>query len=375
MKNPFYFRELPLNAPFCDRQTELAELLSHAENRANVVLYSPRRYGKTSIVKRVQNQLGNKSLATVYVDFFGVDSIEDMMVRLASRVYKYSHSNESLFKKMMRFLSSWRPVVRPDPEYGASLTVEPATKLRGVELLEETLTGLGKFISDHKKGCHIVFDEFQEIVELKESAKIEGILRSHIQTHSNASYFFVGSRRTILNAIFNDKKRPFFRSAIGFNLEPLPYDEATDFIIEQFKKGGKACPEGIARKITETVKGYPYYIQRVPYSIYEISEKKITDNDYFEGFKKVLDEERQLFEAMIRVLAIQQIKLTAALAIEPTPNVFAAEYIHRYNLGSIGGIQGTLKKLLSLDYIEKTDKEYHLVDPVFAIWLRNLKGY
>ena len=175
MQNPFYFRVLPVTAPFCNREKELDQLISHAQNKANVVLFSPRRYGKTSLVQRVQEGLKRKGLATVYIDLFGIDSLEDMGARMASRLYSYCHKDESLFKKAMVFLSSWRPVIRPDPEYGVSLTVEPSMGRKGIELLNSTLDGFGKFIQEEKKGVHIVFDEFQEIAELRESLQTEGV--------------------------------------------------------------------------------------------------------------------------------------------------------------------------------------------------------
>lgn len=374
MQNPFYFRELPLSAPFCNRQHEMKELLSHAHNKANVVLISPRRYGKTSLVKRVQNKLAKQGSATIYIDFFGVDSIEDMTARLVSRVYAFSRRNEPLFEKVIKIITAWRPVLRPDPEYGISLTVEPTSKKKGIDLLEDTLSAVGRFINEYEKGCHIVFDEFQEIVELQEALQIEGIMRSHIQTHANASYFFVGSRRRILNDMFNEKKRPFYRSAINYPLTPLPDEEAVGFITQQFKVGGKVCSEEFAGKIVETVNGYPYYIQRIPYSIFEISGKQIKDDDYARGFRKAVEEERPVYEALIQSLSLQQIKLISALAEQPTESPFSAEYMSKFNLGSIGGVQGAIKKLIALDYIEVKDKTYRIVDPVFGIWIRHMKN-
>ncbi|MBI1811535.1 MAG: ATPase, partial [Nitrospirae bacterium] len=137
----------------------MKELTSHARNKANVVLISPRRYGKTSLVKRVQNKLAKQGSAAIYIDFFGVDSIEDMTARLVSRVYAFSQKNEPLFKKVVKIITAWRPVLRPDPEYGISLTVEPTSKKKGIDLLEDTLSAVGRFINDYEKGCHIVFGE------------------------------------------------------------------------------------------------------------------------------------------------------------------------------------------------------------------------
>ena len=373
MQNPFYFRVLPLTAPFCDREKELDQLVAHAQNRANVVFFSPRRYGKTSLVQRVQERLKRKGLATIYIDLFGIDSQEDMAARMASRLYSYCHENEGLFKKAMKFLSSWRPVIRPDPEYGVSLTVERSVGRKGADLLNSTLDGFGKFIQEEKKGVHIVFDEFQEISELRESLQIEGMLRSHIQTHSRASYFFVGSRRRVLNDIFNIRKRPFYRSAISFPLGPLPFEEGVRFVVEQFKRGGKSCPEEIGKKILEKTGGYPYYVQRVPYSIFEVSGKKVTEEDYIKGFQKTVEEEGIVYEAIVQALSLQQIKLLSAFALEPTEKPYSVDYMARHGLGSVGGVQGALKRLLELDYIEKKDPLFVIVDPLFGIWLRHLK--
>lgn len=374
MQNPFYFRVLPLTGPFFNREKELDQLIAHAQNRANVVFFSPRRFGKTSLVQRVQERLQRKGLATVYIDLFGIDSPEDLAARMASRLYSYCHKNEGLFKRAMTFLSSFRPVVRPDPEYGFSLTVEQSVGWKGTDLLNGTLEGFGKFIQEEKKGVHIVFDEFQEITELRESLQIEGIMRSHIQTHSGASYFFVGSRRRVLNDIFNTRKRPFYRSSISFPLGPLPLEEGVRFIVEQFKRGGKSCPEEIGKKIFEKTGGYPYYVQRVPYSIFEISGKKVTGDDYIKGFRKTVEEEGIVYEAMVQGLSLQQIKLLSALAQEPTEKPYSVDYLARHSLGSIGGVQGALKRLLELDFVERKDNLLIIVDPLFGIWLKHLKG-
>lgn len=372
--NPFCFRELPLTAPFCNRKKEIQEIVSHSKNRANVVIFSPRRYGKTSLIKRIQERLKKENVIAIYIDFFGVDSIEDVAARLATKLYAFCYKNEGLLKKATRILSMWRFVMRPDPEYGIALSVEPTARKRGGELLEETLSGFGRFIQDVNQSFSIAIGEFQEIVELKESLQIEGIMRSHIQTHGNASYLFVGSRRRILKDMFNERKRPFYRSAINYPLSPLPADEAALFIQVQFKKAGKNCPDRIAKKIVEKVSGYPYYIQRIPYSIFEVSGKNVTEDDYSSGFAKAINEEKLVYETMLQVLSPNQIKLLSALAEQPTDRPYAAEYISFFNLGSIGGIQGAMKKLINLDYIEKDSGIFRAVDPVFGIWLRHLKG-
>ncbi|MBA4416473.1 MAG: ATP-binding protein [Syntrophus sp. (in: bacteria)] len=375
MKNPFVFKELPIDAPFCDREKELKDLVSHAANNSNVVLFSPRRYGKTSLTKRVQAQLVQNGFIAVYIDFFGVDSTEDVAARLASQLYAFCHKNESMFQKAMRLMSSWRPVIKPDSYDGLSISVEPVGHKKGMDVLDETLSQFGKLVAESDIQFHVVFDEFQEITELPDSIKVEGLMRSHMQTHQNVSYFFVGSRRRILVDIFNEKKRPFYKSAISCRLPPLPKDEATVFIIERFSSGGKKCPEDIAEMIFNSVNGYPYYIQRIPYSIYEVSEKEtITRDDYVRGALQTMEDEKTIYEALIGSLSIQHIKLFSALSRESTASPFSANYMARHGLGSVGGVQGALKKLINLDYIEKgEDGVFCVVDPMFALWLNHLK--
>ncbi len=89
-----------------------------------------------------------------------------------------------------------------------------------------------------------------------------------------------------------------------------------------------------------------------PYSIYEVGDKHVTEEDYSNGFIKVINEERPIYEAMLQILAPQQIKFLYAISEEPTDKPYSIEYMNRYNLGSIGGVKGAIKRLLDLDYIE-----------------------
>lgn len=378
MRNPFYSTELPITAPFCDRETELKELISHAENRANVVLYSPRRYGKTSLAKRVQAGLAHHNIVPVYIDFFGVDSIETVAQKLAVALYSHYSKDLPLLKKAAQILSSWRPVItmKPDPESGFTITAEPTVRARGLDLIDETFAQFGKFAEGHKKGFHVVFDEFQEITQLQDSLKIEGTMRSHIQGHSNVSYFFVGSRRRVLMDIFSGNKRPFYKSAINYHLSELPREEAVAFIVKRFASGGKTCPDNIAARIYDLVSGYPYYIQRIPYSIYEITDgDHIAQDDLARGLSQVFEEEKPVYESYLQAMTPSQIRLLGAIAKEPTASPYATDYMSRHNLGSVGGVQGALGKLTGLDYIEKDLKgTYRVVDPVFALWMQRSAG-
>ena len=174
MSNPFYTQVLPVDAHFCDRTVEIRELRQHALNGVNVVLYSPRRYGKTSLVRRVQAQLAAKGVLTIFADFFGVTSIDDIAAQLAHAVFTATRQRESFWKRALQTIRYFRPIIRPDEQSGFTVSVEIASvNLQGIELLEQTMESLSTYIADSEVPVHIVLDEFQEITMLKEAPNRE----------------------------------------------------------------------------------------------------------------------------------------------------------------------------------------------------------
>lgn len=370
-KNPFCFKELPLDYPFCNRIKELRDLISYAEGKANVLVYSPRRFGKTSLIKHVQHELAKKGVITIFADFFGVSSVDDVASKIAKSIYQVTRAKENIFQSAIKFLKTFRPVLKPTETGSVSLTVESTSyKISGLDLLEETMSSIGEFIDKTDSLFNVALDEFQEIVELRDAPKIEGILRTHTQKHK-ASYFFIGSRRHILLGIFNDKQRPFFQSAINYKINELPHDELTAFIIEMFAGSGKKCPDSPAGLISKLVGQHPYYSQKLAFFVYEISDEEIDEDKVRKGYVDLVESEQPVFEAILQGLAPQQIALLKAVAKEQSGAIFSINYMRNHRLGSTGGVQGAIKKLHSLDLVEKNMQgAWTIVDPIFADYLR-----
>ncbi len=374
-QNPFYFRELPLSAPFCDRKEELKTLTSYAKSNASVVLYSPRRYGKTSLVKRVQSRLRDEGFITSFCDFFGTGSVDDVAARIARSIYEVTHHNDSLFKQAINLIQCFRPTLRPNNEGTFTLSVEPTSqRIRGIELLESTLQSLERFVQETEPSIHLALDEFQEITELPESHQVEGLLRQYIQ-RIPCSFFFIGSRRRVLLNMFNDRSRPFYQSSVLYKLSAIDADDFEPFITERFLECGKICSESSAQQITQLTHGHPYYTQKLCFFLYEQSASTIEPSEIHQALREMLSNEQPVFEATLQGLAPRQISLLNALAISETASPFAAQYIAEHNLGSTGAIQGALKKLSSLDLIEQLDDNiWHVTDPLLSKWLRLKNG-
>ena len=146
-KNPFILSVIPPDAPFCNRPLEMQQLTSYALAGTNVVIFFPRRYGKTSLVKRVQSKLAENGMLTLYADFFGLTSIDDVAGRIAKGVYAFIQNSASLMQRAVRLFTTFRPVFKPNQDGSLTVGIEPGTpNLHGIDLIDKTLDDLGKFI-------------------------------------------------------------------------------------------------------------------------------------------------------------------------------------------------------------------------------------
>lgn len=369
MANPFYIKQIPLNAPFCNRVQEIETLCRLAESKNNVVIHSPRRFGKTSLVARVQQRMSERGAVTVYADLFGIGSVDEAASRIAMALFAVTHRSEPLWKKALKTLTAFRPVLRPTPEGELEITAEPSSAGRsGIPLLRDTVQSLGSFIRDSEQLVQITLDEFQEIVVLPDAPEVEAALRSELQQHP-CSYFFVGSRRRLLLGM--ERQRPFFQSAFDFPLAPLPAGELSEFLADQFEAHGKRCGRGEALEMVGRVQGHPYYCQKLAHFVFENVEDDVTPEAVKHGLTALLSSERVVFEAILQGLSLQQRLFLRALAKEPTKHPFATGYARTHRLGSLKSIQHSVKQLDLLDLIERDGADMlRVIDPIFAEWLR-----
>lgn len=355
---------------FCNRTKELEDLERVAKNGQKLVLISPRRYGKSSLVLKVLEKLKHEGYKTVYIDFFPISSEADFVSKLANSIIKelgrgvephtFTEKLAKVFKKVI-------PRIELE-QSGVSFSFKLDNNVKDNVILEDILEGLYLYVKKNKEKICLAFDEFQEIVELPESKKIEGILRSNIQKHDNVSYFFIGSRRRVLRDMFADKNRPFYKSALFYELQEIPEDEFSKYISERFKHTGKECSVSLAEKIYALVRGYPYYVQKLALFCWDLTEKVFTEDLLDNAYKLLLKNEAPGFEGIWSGLSISQKNLLKAFSNEPTDKPFAKDYLNKYKI-SAGGVQKAIKALLDKDIIEKReDGYYRLTDPIMGRW-------
>ena len=372
MRNPFITKALGPEHAFCNRLQEQDELLMHARNGMNVIVFGPRRYGKTSLVRRVQHRLREEGFCIVYAQFFKLRSVDDLVDRLATAIFQGIHAHESLLDRGKRWLQVFKSLklsLAPSPDGSFSFSVEPARRSQSaIERLENLLEELGTFLESFEGQACIALDEFQDIADLKDS-RIEAIMREHIQ-HHQAAFIFLGSRRRVLRDMFANKGRPFYQSGIMHELAPLPRQELGEFISEQFAQGGKTCPAETGLTMADQVECYPYYAQALAYWSFALSDSACTSKIVGQAFSNLLGSERYGFEAMFQALTSAQASLLRALALEPVMQPTSREFLQTFGL-SAGGVQKSLVHLGNQDLIERPDRDgpWKVTDPVFRRWI------
>jgi hypothetical protein len=374
-RNPFRSKVIATDAPFCNRLNELEYLTNSALSGNNIVLIGPRRHGKTSLVKRVQKALELQGVITLFADFNGVGSIDDVAAQLAKAVFEITRKSNPLWKLAFETIKDFRPSAKFEFDQEGSLSVGvdfAQVGKRGLDLLDDTLHAIGQFISKSGSQGNIALDEFQEITTLPDSLKIEGVLRRHIQ-HQPASYFFIGSRRRLLQAMFTEQHRPFFQSARTLPLGPLPVEEMEVFIVDLFTKGARSCDIVQAAMIVNAIPlaggCHPYYTSQIAQSLFDMGGK-ITEAKVNEALELLIGENKSFFEGLLQALTPAQKLLLKSLAKEPTGEVLASHYVARWRIGSVGGIRNSLERLIDLDYVSRDQAGIiRVVDPLFAMWL------
>lgn len=366
--NPFRLT-LATDDLFCNRVAEIDLLMKNMLSGIHTVVYAPRRYGKSSLARVVMGRL-EKKMVGVYVDLFSITSNEDVAAKLYRCIVQAlghnaaDHSSVMSriagFFKNLRLSMSFDPITK-NPEISVSLG-----DVTAVVHIETVIGALDEYCAKQKIKVCLILDEFQEICTLKDSKKIEALLRSGMQAAKHVSFMMLGSRRTILRDMFEDRKRPFYKSAYIMPLPKIPETEMVPFLVKTFKKGGTSLLPEQAQQIVTFCDSYPYYIQKLSMLFFDMKAK---GNALSETQELLIAMEAPDYENIFINLTMNQKRLLQAIAKARPINIFSNSFLVDYHLGSQGGIQSSLSKLKKLDLIEQQKDGWKVVDPIFEKWL------
>jgi hypothetical protein len=370
MKNPFIYGEEVSGKAFCDRRDEIKELLRDIENGQNVIIFSPRRYGKTSLIKEVLRKAKAKGILTFYVDLYPAITKEKFIEVYAKGISRsLTGTKENILRKIRNLLPRLVPKIvikgegLPDFEFDFDRrNVEP--------LLDDLLNVVKNRVDMEKKSAVLVFDEFQEITNYRDD-EIERKMRSSFQSHHNVSYIFMGSKRHLMNNLFNNPNRPFYKSGKHFPLQKIDRREFIKFIKEKFDMGKYQIENESLESILDITKCHPYYTQMLSHILWEQEEdiKKISKHTVETAINKLLNRESGGYLSTWETLTQKQKQLLEALAKSNSKKIFSGNFISKYNLVSTSSVQKAIKVLVNKELVERENGTYEFTDVFFRLWI------
>lgn len=373
MENPFNYLQFATGDQFYDRREIRKDLLSmFRSGPANVVLYGPRRYGKSSLVAELTADLERLGIPCVSIDVVKVPSIDLFVGSYATKVYRRLAPVKFEFRKLGEFMRSLRPKLTLDARGEAGFSFDTADGTIGSEALTEVLD-LPQRLLKGKQRAVIVFDEFQEVKDLLPGDRFERVMRSVIQKHRNVSYIFLGSRYHMLRRMFTDHNRPFYRSALTMLLDKPPLDESIRFVLDRFGSAGKSIPHDAAEKLVSLIDNIPYYIQQLGFETFRLVDdagrKAATPADVESAYARLSRLNRDQYEQLMLTFSTVQRKLLVALSNERT-RAFDEGYRRRHALGVSSTVNSAKSKLMEDGHVELVEGRYCVADPFFAQYLR-----
>lgn len=367
-KNPFLLAGFLSREYFCDRQKELQWLTDNLDNERNVVLYSWRRLGKTSLIRCLFHLLEErKDTEILYVDLMSSRSMSDAIHLIASSVHKKygkTASSDSMGKLLARL--------------GLSVSFEPVSGMPRLELglrekapAEASLTALGEFLSSRKKNVIIALDEFQQISQFT-GVNAESLFREWMQSFPGLRMIFSGSHRNMMLSMFSQQNRPFYNSTQLLELKPIDPETYGAFISHHFKRHGLIIQSEHIDEIYQWSRAQTYTIQLICNMLFGM-KKKITTQDLQQVYAEILEQQKPYFFNYSKLLTNAQWEVLKAIASsEPVESPYSKEFIMKHQLGTASSVASALNLLMDKEMVIEYEGKYLLHDVVLARWLQQI---
>jgi hypothetical protein len=373
--NPFRFGALALGTAFTNREGELRELLSELRNGQDVLVYAPRRYGKSSLVLRAARRAKREGALVGYVDLLKVTSKERLAAALARTIHRdldtaagRAHERAAELFRGLRIV----PTMEVDAQDGSLSFSFRATRRRTDidDTIESLLELVGRVGEERQRRVVMIFDEFQEIVEL--DRRYPNLLRAVFQTQPEVSHVYLGSKRHVLDRIFGDRNEPFWRSAKKLEIGLIDRAQFARFVRARFEHSDKGITEDALARLLENTAGHPYGTQELAHEVWEQTPSGAFayESDVEAGLERVLRAEHNHLEQLWADAPRTQRRLLVALAAEPTASPYAEDYRAAYDLPAAATLQSALAALVRKELVGRLDGEtLAIIEPFFAAWI------
>lgn len=370
---PFMYGLIAEKENFIDRIEDRRQLKTFLGGGINVMLISPRRWGKSSLVKAAMEELKNEDqqVRVCYLDASKIVSEDEFYNKFAMAVIESASSSfEKKWADFKQYVQALIPGVRLKASAFDSIQMEMELNFAPLRDSAEKVLQLPEQMSADK-GLHIIvcIDEFQQLASLPNWKRMEATMRSVWQHQHNANYCLYGSKRHMMMDIFNNSNNPFYRFGQVLFMKKIEKQYWMPYIMEGFAKTGKHISEELAARICETVECHSWYVQQLSLFVWMNTETEVTEEIFNRQLQVVIDTNADMFAADIESLAASQVAMLRAISSGET-RFNAKDVVERYGLGAPRTITLNKKTLIKRDIIETANDGYRFVDPVYALWFK-----
>ena len=373
--NPFRYGAIAIDDAFADREQELRELVADIRNGQDVVVFAPRRYGKSSLLWRAASELTRKRVLVAHVDLMTTPNKQKLAEKLAGSIFE--HIASPLERAREKALAPFRglriqPVVTIEPLDG-SLSFSFGVGRRTADLdatLERLLELPAELGAARNRRVALILDEFQEVVEIDRG--LPKLMRSIFQLQPEVAHVYLGSKRHVMERIFSDENEPFWRSAKSLELGPIDREPFGEFVAARFEATGKGVDERALTRLFDHTEGHPYATQELAYFVWEATApgEVAGDEEVERGLASVLRSEHSHFSLLWEGAARSQRLLLEALAREQPGRPFSAGYRHEHGLPSAATMQKAARALREREVVTGERGAYRITMPFLSDWVR-----
>jgi hypothetical protein len=361
VKNPFSHSGIVTGEAFCNRKQELKDLIYHVNHSQNVLLYSHRRMGKTSLLHQIIQQLDDQrqKIKSIYIDLYGTIDEKDFIEAVFSGLLQI----ETKLDKLLKLVSGLKLSGSVDPMTGQPSISVSVERLEQHNYLDKAMDTLSAYSAKQK--LLVVLDEFQEIAGYAEQG-FEKRLRSHVQRHTNIAYIFSGSQKHILSQMFNTTDRAFYQMATSYPLNRIELHHYATWAKAIFAEKNATLDDSIINDIVGRCDYQPMYIQQFLFELWrqdDISPEVIDAIEF-----KILARRENEFIILWDSLTSNQRKALRMIAVMGGQGIYSADALYRFGFKSGSLLKRALTSLSAREIITK-NKTYHIHDALLKKWI------
>jgi hypothetical protein len=370
-ESPFKYGSIVSSKFFTNREVELNRLKSNFLSGINTIIIAPRRWGKSSLIEKVVNELlsENTGIIPVTLDLFTVNSEKEFYEKYSKEIIKAtSKGAKEWLNDAKRFFKTVIPKFHysPLPEQDFSLSLD----WNDTDNYTEDILDLPERIAVKKKIKIVVcIDEFQNLAQINNFLTLEKKLRSIWQKHKNTTYCLYGSKRHMMTDLFNSSSKPFYRFGDILFLDKISKEKWITFITRSFILTGKKIPADAALEIPELMQCHPWYVQQLSHYTWELTEKIASKKEVSKALDLLIRTNSPLYIRDCENLSNTQLNLLKAIASGET-QLMSFEVMQKFNLGTPRNVTKNRDILFKNDFIDFSKKNILFVDPAFKLWFK-----